>query len=445
MAQEVLVVEAVIDLFLRQVLRDIRVLLDARAEVLAFHPALHSVALYPLVGILAQHALVDNRQQDALAVDQAARAVHVVEHLVRVDEQLVDDVRELLRAVVEVDRRIRQDDALDGRVGDIALMPERDVLESCDGIAAVQAGHAGDALAVDRVALVRHSGRTLLARGEVLLSLADIRALQVADFRRNLLERRGADGDRRDELSVAVALDDLRSEAHRRQAKLLADHLLNLRVDVRVRADSARELADRDDLLGMLHALNVALDLSAPEQELEAERHRLCMDAMRATDARRMLEFLRAAAQDLAELLEVIEDDRAGIAHHHAVCRVLDVRGRQALVDVFGVITNILGDVRQERDDVVVRDRLDLMDAVDIEFCFRANVLGSLFRDLSEFGHGIAGSHLDIQDLLPLVLDRPEMAHFRLSITLDHLVISSSISWRRLCTAEVKTRRKNSN
>ena len=244
---------------------------------------------------------------------------------------------------------------------------------------------------------------------------------------------------------MAVTLDDLRSEAHRRQAELLADHLLDLRVDVRVRADSARELADRDDLLGMLHALNVALNFSAPEQELEAERHRLCMDAMRAADARRMLEFLRAAAQDLAELLEVIEDDRAGIAHHHAVCRVLDIRRRQALVDVFGVITNILGDVRQERDDVVVRDRLDLMDAVDIEFCFRANVLGSLFRDLSEFGHGIAGSHLDIQDLLPLVLDRPEMAHFRLSITLDHLVISSSISWRRLCTAEVKTRRKNSN
>ena len=43
MAQEVLIIEAIVDLFLRQVFRDIGILLHVRAEVLALHPALHRV------------------------------------------------------------------------------------------------------------------------------------------------------------------------------------------------------------------------------------------------------------------------------------------------------------------------------------------------------------------------------------------------------------------
>ena len=301
-------------------------------------------------------------------------------------------------------------------------MPERDVLERRDGVAAVEARHAADALAVDGVALVRHRGRALLSRGEILLRLADIRALEVAHLRRDLLERRGADGDRRDELRVAVALDDLRREAHRREAELLADHLLDLRVDVGIRADRARELADGDDLLRVLDALDVALDLRAPEQELEAERHRLRVDAMRAADARRMLELHGAAAQHLVERPEILEDDVAGVAHHHAVSRVLHVRGRQSFVDVLGVIADMLRDIRQERDDVMMRYRLDLMDAIHLERSLRADVLGRLLRDLAELRHSVAGSHLDIQDLLPLVLDGPEMAHLRPGVTFNHLV-----------------------
>lgn len=344
-----------------------------------------------------------------------------MEHLVGIDEQLVDDVRELCRAVVEVDGRIRQDNALDGAVGDVALMPERDVFERCDGVAAVQARHAADALAVDRVALVRHRRRALLARGEIFLGFADVRALEVADFRRNLFERRGADGDRRDEFGMTVALDDLRCEADRREAERFADHFLDFRVDVRVRADSARELADGDGLLCMLEAVDVALDFSAPEQKLQAERHRFGMDAMRAADARRVLELDGAAAQHFEEGFHVLDEDVAGIAHHHAVGRVLDVARRQAFVDVFRVIADMLGDVREERDDVVVRDRLDLVDAVDLERGLGADVLRGFLRDFPELCHRIAGGHLDVQDLLPFVLDGPEVAHLGPGVTFNHV------------------------
>ena len=58
--------------------------------------------------------------------------------------------------VVEQDRRVRQHDALDARVRDVALVPQGDVLERRVGVAAEHAGEARDALAGDRVALVRH-------------------------------------------------------------------------------------------------------------------------------------------------------------------------------------------------------------------------------------------------------------------------------------------------
>ena len=299
-------------------------------------------------------------------------------------------------------------------------MPERDVLECRDGVAAIEARHATDALAVDRVALMRHRRRALLPRGEILLRLADIRTLEVAHLRRDFLERRGADRDRRDELRVAVALDDLRCEPHRREAELLADHLLDLRINIRIRTDGARELADGDDFLRVLDTLDVALDLRAPEQELQAERHRLRVDAVRAADARRMLELHRAAAQHLVERLEILEDDVAGVAHHHAVGRILHIRGRQSLVDVLGVITDMLRYIRQERDDVMMRYRLDLVDAIHLERRLRAYVLGRFLWDLAELRHGVAGSHLDIQYLLPLVLDRPEMPHLRSGVTFNH-------------------------
>ena len=63
--------------------------------------------------------------------------------------------------------------------------------------AAQQPREAADLLAADRVALVRHRGRALLALRERLLDLADLRLLQSANLERELLERRAGDGQRR--------------------------------------------------------------------------------------------------------------------------------------------------------------------------------------------------------------------------------------------------------
>ena len=204
-------------------------------------------------------------------------------------------------------------------------MPEGDVFECCDGVAAHETRHAGNALAVDRVALVRHRGRALLSRLEELLRLADVRALEAADLRCDLLHRARKDGERCDELRVTVALNDLRGKADGREPQFFARQLLDARVDVGVGADRARELTDGDDLLRTRQALDVAVDLAAPQEQLQSERHRLCVNAVRASDARGLTELLGTAAQYFAEGMKILQDDRGGIAHHDAVCRILHV------------------------------------------------------------------------------------------------------------------------
>ena len=64
----------------------------------------------------------------------------------------------------------------------------------------------------DRVALVGHRARALLAGAERLLDLAHLGALEVADLGGEALEPGAGERDRRQHLGVAVARDDLRRD-----------------------------------------------------------------------------------------------------------------------------------------------------------------------------------------------------------------------------------------
>ena len=82
-------------------------------------------------------------------------------------------------------QRVGNDDALDRRVRDVALVPQRDVFERGLQVAAQHPGQAAHLLGLDRVALVRHRARALLlALAESLLGLAHLGALEVTDLER---------------------------------------------------------------------------------------------------------------------------------------------------------------------------------------------------------------------------------------------------------------------
>ena len=90
---------------------------------------------------------------------------------------------------------------------------------------------------------------------------------------------------------MPVALDDLRGDRRDLQSEPLADGFFVFRLEMRGVADRARDLADSHLLGGHLEALEVALHLGVPVRQLEAERDRLGVNAVRAADLRRVLEL----------------------------------------------------------------------------------------------------------------------------------------------------------
>ena len=123
---------------------------------------------------------------------------------------------------------------------------KRDVLERGLEIAAQHARQPAELLGLHRVALVGHRARALLlALAEGLLDLADLGALQMPDLGRERLDRRADRCARVQHFGVAVARQHLR-RGHGSQPEARANVTLDGRIDVRVRTDRARQLADGD-------------------------------------------------------------------------------------------------------------------------------------------------------------------------------------------------------
>ena len=130
---------------------------------------------------------------------------------------------------------------------------------------------------------------------ERLLHLAHLGAGEVADLGREPLERRGEERERRKQLGVAVARDDLRRRRLGARARAARRRGARPRVAARVGADGARELADAHALERPREPLAVAVELERPARELRAEGDRLGVDAVRAADHRRRAVLLGAA------------------------------------------------------------------------------------------------------------------------------------------------------
>jgi len=162
-----------------------------------------------------------------------------------VDDQVADHADHAPLHVVEQDRRVGQDDPLNARVGDVALMPERDVLDGRRGVAAQQTREPGDLLGLDRVALVGHRARALLPGGKGLAGLAQLGPGEVADLGGEALEAGAGQCDRLDELGVAVTRHHLGRDLLDRKAEATENPPLEVGRGGGVGANRARERADR--------------------------------------------------------------------------------------------------------------------------------------------------------------------------------------------------------
>ena len=99
----------------------------------------------------------------------------------------------------------------------------------------------------------------------------------------------------------------------RAPAEPLAREALDLRVGRGVRADRAGELADAHALESALDTSSIAIELERPARELETERGRLRVHAVRAADQQRVPVLLGPANDGGRRPVDALEDQRTGL------------------------------------------------------------------------------------------------------------------------------------
>jgi hypothetical protein len=157
-------------------------------------------------------------------------------------------------------------------------------------------------------------------------------------------------------------------------------------------------------------------------QELQPKRGRLGVHAVGAAGDRRVAELLGAHEQRPLGALEPAEQELAGVAELQRECRVDDVGRRQAVVEPARRLAHLLGDRLGEREDVMVRAALDLLDAGDVDTGALAHGARRLGRDRPQLRPRFHGRDLDVEPPLEPALVRPDGAHRGAGIAGDHAV-----------------------
>ena len=219
---------------------------------------------------------------------------------------------------------------------------------------------------------------------------------------------------------MAVALNHLGCNRRRLQAETAADVGLDRGRQVRKRADGARELADRYGLARAAHTGDVPRELREPERQLQAERHRLGMHAVRAADHRRPPMLVGALPDGLHQAVEPGQDQVAGVAHLQRLGGVDDVGGGEAEVEPPRRGADVLGHGGGEGDDVVLRDLFDFFDPLDVEPAAFPDVARRVRRDDAGARHRVRRSRFHLQPGFVLPLVAPDATHFGACVASDH-------------------------
>jgi hypothetical protein len=166
-----------------------------------------------------------------------------------------------------------------------------------------------------------------------------------------------------------------------------------------------------------------AREFGVGQSELEAEGHRLGVDAVRAADGRRQFVFIGAALQRGEQRVDVGDQDVAGATELHREAGVEHVGAGHALMDEARVGADELGQMSEEGDDVVLGHLLDRVDALDVERHVARlfpDRFRRFFRDDADLGQRVAGVSLDLEPDAEARFGRPDLDHLGAGIAGDH-------------------------
>ena len=220
---------------------------------------------------------------------------------------------------------------------------------------------------------------------------------------------------------MAVALQDLSRGRSGLEAQPLAREALQLGIGRCVRADGARELADAHSLESARHALATARQLECPAGELQPERRRLGVDAVRAADLQRLTMLLGSCVDRGEGALQTREDQCAGFVHLQRESGVDDVGRGQPVVEPAGAfLAELFGHGVDEGGSVVMKRCFELGHAFGARRGCAGDEGGGVFGHDSQLGPGRCRGELDLEPRGELPLVRPDPGHGRARVAGDH-------------------------
>src|SRR5579884_2055351 len=180
-----------------------------------------------------------------------------------------------------------------------------------------------------------------------------------------------------------------------------------------------------------------AHELERPAGELEPERRRLGVDAVRASHLERLALLLRAGGDDGEGAVDSLEDQRSRLPDLERERGVDDVGGGEAVVEPAAFLAEPLRDGVDERRGVVVERRFELRHALGRR---RRRALrergGRVRRDDAQLRPRGRRGELDLEPRGELALVRPDPGHGRTGVARDHRSQSRAPRGRRSTASE---------
>ena len=158
------------------------------------------------------------------------------------------------------------------------------------------------------------------------------------------------------------------------------------------------ELSHRQPLVGAIEALPVALQLRVPPQKLEAERHRLGVDAVGPPDHRGSAISFGEGPRVVDHRVEAGSDEVETLPDADALRGVDEVGRRHAEVHPLAGVGHVLGKQGEKRDHVVVERLLQLRHRRRIGHGLSGQLLG---RARGRSARGLERGHQRDLDLFP--------------------------------------------
>mmetsp|Transcript_2583 Transcript_2583/g.4401 ORF Transcript_2583/g.4401 Transcript_2583/m.4401 type:complete len:326 (-) Transcript_2583:326-1303(-) len=266
-------------------------------EIRALFPDFQRIALHHGISILAAYARLGQGQEHPLAHHQARELVHVVAHIVGKDQHFVDNTGHPGQGKIQRDGGVWADHPLDRGMRNIAFVPECHILHRRDHRHAHQTGQTCQVLGQHRVFLVGHRARPLLTHREKFGPFQHLGALHVANFHGHVLNGTGDHAEGGKEGRMAVAGNDLRADRFGDQPQLVANMVLDCRIDIGEGAHRAGNGACGNLGAGGAHPAQVAVHFGIEPGKGQAHGGRFGVNAVAAAHAQGVLVLNRAAFQ----------------------------------------------------------------------------------------------------------------------------------------------------